>query len=161
MFKLLVKSVLAALLFTLAGCASVTVSKPEPFAGLPFRHNAFDFKEAWKLSPAEKGVAIDMALRSVRYLRVDDLEVHASLLRQGKVVAEDTAFLLGSLEMFEYGRVQLLLRNGSPAPGDLLEFRLSYRATEGNNALNWTGSFLADAMTGTTIRKKDEMPAEE
>jgi hypothetical protein len=161
MFRLLTMSIVAALLFALAGCASVQTPKPDRFSGLPFRHSAFDFKKAWKLSPSPQGLSVDMVLRNVRYLQVDDVEVQASLLRQGKVVAQDTAYVHGSVAMDDFCKVQLLLPNASVSKGDLIYFRIQYRATEGNNSLNWTSDFSANAISGVPVRKKDEIPSED
>jgi hypothetical protein len=162
MSRFMTLMVLAAMFFSPIGCASLQAPKPKPFAGLPFRHNGFDFKKAWKATPSPQGVVVQGVLKNIRYLRVEEVEITVSIQRKGdKIIAEDTTFLLGVIDKDEYRDFALVLKNASAYPGDLIHFLIKYRAIDGGSTYGWTSDFTADAVTGVPIRKEEEMSSDE
>ena len=160
MSRLMSLIVLAALILATAGCASMQTPKQKLFAGFPYRHDGFDFRKVWKASPSPDGLVVQGILKNVRFFRVEDVEITVSLLRNGdKVISEETDFLLGTFDNDEYINFSLLLKNAAASPGDLLHFRIKYRAIEGNGIYNWISDFTADAVTGVPIPNLEGSPS--
>jgi hypothetical protein len=161
MFRMMILAFLAALLLLPIGCASVPAEKQKPFAGFPFRHKGFDFKQAWKTSQSPQGLAVQGVLRNTRYARVEDVEIAVSLLKGRDKVAEEIAFVPGTVENDQYCNFAVLLKNVTVSPGDRLQFSVSYRAVEGSNQFKWTSIFSANAISGVVIRKPEEISSDE
>jgi len=157
MSRLITMLILAALFLAPLGCASMQAPKAEPFAEFPFRHDGYDLKSAWRTSPSQQGLVVEVALKNERYVSVDELELQVSLLTQGsKVIVEERALLPGSLRNDEYGNLVVVLKNASASPGDRLHFRLQYSATDGSTGYKWMSDFTVDALTGVRIPDKNE-----
>lgn len=157
MSRLVTLLILAALFLAPLGCASVQAPKPEPFAEFPFRHDGYDLKSAWKTSPTQEGLAVEVALKNDRYVSVDELEVIVSLLtKRDEVIARESALLPGTLRDGEYGNLVVVLRKASASPGDKLNFRLKYSAIDGSTGYKWMSDFTVDAVTGVQIIDKNE-----
>jgi hypothetical protein len=151
---------LLAILMALTACAAMPAAQQKPFAAFPFRHNAFDFKIAWKTSPTEQGILVDGIMKNVRYSQVDDLEVTVSVLNKGnKVLAESTTFTVPRpITMDEYRSFDLLLKKVVLTQGDVLHFLIKYRVVDDvRSSFNWVSSFSVEALTGVPIVKTEEI----
>lgn len=162
MFRLIILMLFVPLLFGTFGCATHHPPQQKPFAGFPFRHNGFDFKQAWKASPSPQGLTVEGALKNVRYFRVETLELTVSMLRNGeKVTRDERYFFSGGINKDEYRDFRLLLKDVTAVPGDLLQFAIRYNALDGTNNFGWTSDFTADVFTGVALQKPEEISSEE
>lgn len=150
------------LLFVMSGCASQQIPQRKSLAGFPFRHNGFDFKQAWKASPSPQGLTVEGALKNIKYFRVETLDMTVSVLRDGKKISpEETYFFSGSVYKDEYRDFSLVLKNVAPVPGDLLQFVISYNALDGATSFRWTSDFTADVFTGIATQKTEEISSDD
>lgn len=157
MSRFMIFMVLVSLLLVQVGCASVQTRRPKPFAAFPYRHNGFDFKQAWKASQTPEGLAVDGVLKNIRYFRVENLQVSVSVHRkQRQVSPEETYFISGNMEREEYRDFGVMLKQVTVAPGDQLHFVISYNALDGSTPFGWTSEFTADALTGVAVLKPEE-----
>lgn len=162
MFRFVILMVVVPLLLALAGCSSLQTSQRKPFDGLPFRHNGQDLKKAWKASPSPKGLAIQGSLKNIRYFRMEDVEISVSLVKKdGTIFSGETIFLPGFIDKDGYRDFDLVLKNATASPGDLLQFIIKYSGLDGTSTLRWTSDFSADAVTGIPVRKAEEMSSDD
>jgi hypothetical protein len=153
----LVRWVLMMVMMTaLAGCAAWNAERPNPVAGLPYHHSDFDLKVAWKTSLTDEGLVVEGLIKNVRYAYMRDLDVTVALLdREKRVLAEHGELLVPVSLYIDYDQpFSVVLRDARPAPGDLLRFRITYRAVEGADSIfNWLSIFTVDAATGAAVEK--------
>lgn len=158
MFRLLALLMLVLALMAPTGCVSLEATpRQDPYADRPFRLNRFDFQTAWKTTPSPQGLTVDLVLKNVRYMLVNDLSLDMELLsRDGKVISRGGDVLSGSLRDGESGEMRVLLPNAQAAPGDRLHFKLSYNGIEGSVAHRPVSDFTVDAATGAPIVDNSE-----
>jgi hypothetical protein len=142
---------LVLMLAVLSGCA-----RPEPMPSpqsYPYRHAMFDYRVAWKTVPTPDGVVVEGLLQNVRWAYVTGADLTVTLLKKDgrKIVGRDIPVPL-STRMGETVPFRVVLRNGSPEPGDEMEFLIHYKATEGQEGgMDWRSRFRADAVTGRVL----------
>lgn len=159
MLRALAAFMLAVLFLLPAGCATTPTQKPAPFAGYPFRHARYDFKVAWKTTPAPEGLVVDVVLKNVRYIVVNDLILEIFLQSGEKVLARGSDLLTQDLKDADYAKLRVVLKNAKVAPGDKLHFQIRYTGIEGDGAANKVISdFTTDAVTGSFILPRGEEP---
>lgn len=145
----------------LATILMLTVQAPAyaeggPAAGLPFRHNAFDFKVAWKTTTVNQGVAIEGLLKNVRYPSVEGVDLSVRLVgKDNRVLVCGTDFPIPQrIGEYDYSPFRLVLKNGTVSKGDVLQFLIWYRINEGGQGGDrWLSSFAVDATTGAVVAK--------
>jgi hypothetical protein len=157
MFRFMTLMVLAALFLVPTGCASLHTQQQKPLTAFPFHHNSFDFRTAWCTAPSPQGLAVQGVLKNIRYPYVDDLEITVFLeSKSNRIIADTTVFLAGVISKDEYHDFNVNLKNAYPASGNLLKFRIKYRAHDGNSIFSWVSDFTVDAITGALIPKEEE-----
>ncbi len=144
------------LLLVQVGCASMPVEKPKPLAEFPHRHNSFDYKQAWKATQTSQGIVVEGVLKNIRYNRMDNLEIAVSVQRDGKQISSEESYSLGSLDREEYRDFDVLLKQVTMAPGDLMQFIIKYNGLDGTTTFKWISDFKADAFTGVAVQKPEE-----
>lgn len=157
LYLLKVLAILASL-FVMAGCGahSYTYMKYTDVAEYPNRYAAFDYKYAWKTGNTDHGILIEGLLKNVRYTYIDSVLMTVNVLdKDGKIVAKASDFpmpqrsAVGDVSFFS-----LMLRGVKPAPGDIFEFKVHYKGSDGgdHSGVDWHSSFKVDAMTGAALR---------
>jgi hypothetical protein len=149
--------VLVALLTAFAGCASLSAVRKNPFHGYPFRHDDFDFRYAWKTTPAGQGIVVDGILMNVRYYQVDNMQLWVKVLnKEKKVIAErSTLFLPLPVDSYDYRPFSVKLDNVALSAGDMLKFTILYRVNDDyKSSSSWLSSFTVDAITGALTDKE-------
>jgi len=142
---------LVTLLAAFAGCASLSAFRKDPFDGYPFRHDDFDFRYAWKTTPAGQGAVVDGILMNVRYYQVVNMQLWVKVLnKEKKVLAErSTLFLPLPVDSYDYRSFSVKLDNVALSAGDVLKFTILYRVNDDyKSSSSWLSSFTVDAMTG-------------
>jgi hypothetical protein len=145
-------------LISLTACGASYAVKQNPAAGYSFKHKDFDFWYAWEIGHTDKGMSIDGLIKNVRYNTVEDADVKVSLLNKAhQVISEDVTFLFPPvMKIDDYRSFRLLLKNAKLSEGDLLQFLVNYRASEGSqNGSAWRGSFIVNAATGSIVGIQD------
>ncbi|HBA89402.1 MAG TPA: hypothetical protein DCZ75_15885 [Geobacter sp.] len=157
MSRILAVVILAALFLAPTGCASLQTQQQEPFAGYPSQIDRFDFKVAWRTSKTKEGLAVDVVLKNVRYLLVNDMTLEVSLQGKGqKVLSKGSDYRLQDLRDGEYANLHVFLKDASVSSGDQLHFQIRYNGIEGSVAHNIVSDFTVNAITGVIIRDKRE-----
>lgn len=145
------------LLLPLVACTAPHAAKQD-IAAYPFRHSDFDYRVAWKTFQSDKGFVIDGIMKNVRYAYIDSLDLTISVIgKNNKVRARGT-----SIPVPQHSRIDevipfaVKLPNVSAEQGDILQFLIHYKGSEGgrNEGIDWRSSFAVDALSGVTLDKE-------
>lgn len=147
-------ALLAAVLL-IGGCGVPSYVQPTNISEYPHRYADFDYKYAWKTVRTDQGLMINGVMKNVRYPYIDSVDLTVFVRnRDDRVFARATTF--PSPQQSRQGDVinfGLLIKGVKPVPGDVIEFLVHYKGSEGNDdALDWHNSFKADALTGAIIK---------
>jgi hypothetical protein len=144
-------------MFAVSACSYGYVVQQD-LTAYPFRHDAFDYRTAWRTSQVGSAILIDGVLKNVRYAYIDDLDLMIQVVGQdGTVRSRATVFPIPQhSRMDEVVPFSAKLPDVTLVPGDTLLFMLHYRGNEGgdgNDGIDWHSSFTVDAMSGAEIRQ--------
>ncbi|SNB45211.1 hypothetical protein [Geobacter sp. DSM 9736] len=145
---------LLAMSLLLTGCGA-RYAQVDNAAAFPYRYANFDYHLAWRTTQLPEGLAIEGTLKNVRYAVIESLQLTVSLLgRDGALRAKETEIPIPQhSRQDEIVPFSIILKKGAPEKGDILEFAIQYRASEGGkeNGLLWLTTVEVDAATGAPV----------
>ena len=149
-------------LLVMSGCGLQQYTKSTSVAGYPYRYADFDYKYAWQTTATDHGIAIDGAMKNVRYAYIDSSLITVTALdKDGRTITSASDF--PTPQQSREGEVcafNLLLRDFRPAESDVLHFQIHYSGNEGHGGIDWHSSFKVDAQRGTVIHPPRKNPDE-
>jgi len=156
MFRYLI--MLAALVISLAGCASYQNLDRQRLESLPQRYVQFDAVLAWEIRSTGDKILIDGEFQNVRYDYMEDIELWVSALDPaGHTLARASDFLFGRpLERDHITPFSVSLPS-SAAQASKLRFTYKYRSREGTSQFGegrmpWTQSFEVPSGPPATLK---------
>jgi hypothetical protein len=142
-------SILIIAVAVLTGFTSVTSSLRTQMAQLPHHYSQFDAKLGWEVTSGTAGMTINGIFQNVRYARMENIEIWASLRdSKGKVVAQAVDYLIpGRLERDDLARFHISLPGTAHMDGTLI-FTYRYIGEDGGEETGggdnyWMQSFEA------------------
>jgi hypothetical protein len=140
----------AALLLSLAGCASFPDVNRERLESLPQHYAQFDAVLAWEVRGVGAETVIDGEFKNIRYSAMDNVEVWVEVLDPaGKTVARSVGFVVPHLLRLDDIAPFTMKLPVSAVPGTNLRFTYRYRGLDGGgpdgggDVENWMQSFDA------------------
>ncbi len=149
------------MLVSLSGCSMNNYIPQNPVADLPYRHNDFDYRFAWRTDQTDQGLSVEGLMKNVRYAQVESVTLSISLLNKENVVlASETTFPLPqTIKMDNYAPFKVTLKKVSPSKNDMLKFMITYYVFDGKDEIfQWHSSFTTDVSTGMGINDTVKNP---
>jgi hypothetical protein len=141
---------MAALLLSLAGCASFHDANRERLESFPQHYAQFDAILGWEVRGVGGETVIDGGFRNIRFYAMDNIEIWVEVNDSaGKRLARSVAFLVPNLVRMEETAPFTVKLPVRAAPGTKLHFTYKYNGMDGagssgaGNVNNWMQSFDA------------------